>query len=1068
MRYTVTAIFLLAALVLKAQENYTADKLPVFKQVTHPFMPPVTSEYFFFSEDGLIWFSTGEGLTSFDGSDIIYHSSVQEANSFGLARVLAMAEDGRHNFYIGTPTGFYYYNRQARSYTQLFYTFSDTHKAVSPGIYTLFLDKDGTVYGGCGNAGMFIYDPAKGQLDHYNLNASKPDSWQDGSLNTVSCFAAHATDSNKLWLGTFNGIYLFDKKNKKIAQNFEIVTNITHKYNPNFSKGTKSIDIQRMDIANDSTIWFNSWSGGFAKYNSQTGKATIVFGRDALYKAKDVYYGYIIPKFVRLSPGKYLLGIYNGKTAIYDTQTGKATYFNVTKNDYAEEETRFVTKDRKDNVWLLQRGFLYISVPGRLRLERVDVANLTDVSYSRPKIKGIFFDTARNQFLAAFLSSAGIHVYDSDFSQKALFPTLMVNNFYNYRSSIDINVTKDGHGRTWTVGWKVSIMLPGEEKFAAIEKVFPSLAWLGQEDRFIGIAATRDGNILVKRNDGIIFHIDHNTLAVDTIRCPVMKDGGVEIKDISAWYDDKRNMAYLTSDKAIAQFSLGNKQMRIIPYVSLMGTLKPHPGVCAPALDADGRLWLLIPQYGVRIIDPVSLNCIDSIQFGAKGLMQGSYTTIIGGSEHYMLLRSQNGIVVYDHRKKQSFLFDHSNGLSSPDNKSLLYSHGHLVVGQSSRFEYFKLSDLDNYSSVVTPYLNTVFADTTAVFARTGFEKGHTIKLLHDQNTLTFSFSAPEFFFSERIEYAYQLAPLEKTWHFTDYFNRMIIYTKLAPGKYTFLLKSQVQGGNWDAKPVEYNIIIEPAWWQTVWFRLLCLLAGIVLVIYSIRKRIEFIRKAEQKKAKHEKELLELESKALRAQMNPHFIFNCLNSIKSLIQQNENERSVTYLTTFSKLIRTLLNNADRKEISLYDEIETCKLYLQLEAMRFDAKFSFAVQVDEHIDLKSVLVPPLIIQPFIENAIWHGIIPHNNGGHVLLNVSYKDNVIDIIIDDDGIGRETSQQNKSASGLIHQSKGVNLTQSRLELNNLLQERKVKLDIIDKKAANGAALGTTVIIKIKEELS
>ena len=140
--------------------------------------------------------------------------------------------------------------------------------------------------------------------------------------------------------------------------------------------------------------------------------------------------------------------------------------------------------------------------------------------------------------------------------------------------------------------------------------------------------------------------------------------------------------------------------------------------------------------------------------------------------------------------------------------------------------------------------------------------------------------------------------------------------------------------------------------------------------------------------------------------MNPHFIFNCLNSIKSLIQQHEEEKSVTYLTTFSKLIRTLFNNADKKEISLFDEIETCKLYLQLEKMRFDTKFSYAVNVENNIDLKSIQVPALIIQPFIENAIWHGIVPRNTGGHVSLNVAKKMDVIEVVIDDDGIGREAA--------------------------------------------------------------
>ncbi len=236
-------------------------------------------------------------------------------------------------------------------------------------------------------------------------------------------------------------------------------------------------------------------------------------------------------------------------------------------------------------------------------------------------------------------------------------------------------------------------------------------------------------------------------------------------------------------------------------------------------------------------------------------------------------------------------------------------------------------------------------------------------------------------------------------------------------------------------------------------------------IIYFFYQNQQRNKKQEKEKAALKLQAVELEAKALRAQMNPHFIFNCMNSIKSLIQQNENEKSVTYLTTFSKLIRNLLNNADKKEISLFDEIETCKLYLQLEAMRFDTKFSYAVNADENIDLKSIQVPALIIQPFIENAIWHGIVPRNSTGLVSLIVQRKDGFIEIVIDDDGIGRVASAQNKSASGLAHQSKGVNLTQTRLELNNLLQQRQAKLEVIDKKDENGVTTGTMVIMNFKE---
>ncbi len=287
----------------------------------------------------------------------------------------------------------------------------------------------------------------------------------------------------------------------------------------------------------------------------------------------------------------------------------------------------------------------------------------------------------------------------------------------------------------------------------------------------------------------------------------------------------------------------------------------------------------------------------------------------------------------------------------------------------------------------------------------------------------------------------------------------------LKPGTYVFHVKMKIGGKDWLKKELSIIIIIEPPFWQTWWFWTAVVLGVGLIASLILWWRIRAVKKREREKFAHEKQIMEMEAKALRAQMNPNFIFNCLNSIKSLIQQHDEEKSVAYLTTFSKLIRNLFNNADKKEISLYDEIETCKYYLQLEAMRFDTKFSYAVNVDENIDLKSIQVPALIIQPFIENAIWHGIVPRNSGGHVLLHVFRKDGVIEVVIDDDGIGREASAQNRSASGLAHQSKGVNLTQTRLELNNLLQQRQAKLEVIDKKDENGLATGTTVILSFKE---
>jgi len=346
------------------------------------------------------------------------------------------------------------------------------------------------------------------------------------------------------------------------------------------------------------------------------------------------------------------------------------------------------------------------------------------------------------------------------------------------------------------------------------------------------------------------------------------------------------------------------------------------------------------------------------------------------------------------------------------------------------------------------------------------------LKLKYNENSIIIYITSNYFSENKKTKYAWRLDGDVNNWveiptysSDNDSSNRVEL-PDIKPGKYNFRVKVKVGDADWSTNEAHMEIIIAPPYWTTWWFWTAIIVSLSLLIYTIIRLRVKAVRRAEKLKARYEKELMELEAKALRAQMNPHFVFNCLNSIKALMQEQETEKGVKYLTTFSKLIRTLFNNADKKEISLYDEIETCKFYLQLEAMRFDSKFSYAVNVDENIDLKSIQVPALIIQPFIENSIWHGIVPRSTGGNVWLNVTRENGNIKIIIEDDGIGREVSQQNKSVSSLAHQSRGVNLTQSRLELDNLLKQRQAKLEIIDKKDEVGNGTGTKVIIKINEE--
>lgn len=249
-----------------------------------------------------------------------------------------------------------------------------------------------------------------------------------------------------------------------------------------------------------------------------------------------------------------------------------------------------------------------------------------------------------------------------------------------------------------------------------------------------------------------------------------------------------------------------------------------------------------------------------------------------------------------------------------------------------------------------------------------------------------------------------------------------------------------------------------------------CLNFSVPFIVWSLSYALVHFdkgnRAAERKKLIQEKEMMELEARALRAQMNPHFVFNCLNSIKSLILDGQQEKAVNYLTTFSKLIRNLFSQSDKNEITLFDEMETCRHYLQLEAMRFDTSFSYAIDIDEHIDLKSVSIPALIIQPFIENAIWHGLVPRGTGGELLITIQMEGKNIGIVIDDNGIGRDASRRMKNRITAVHQSKGVYLTQSRLLLDNILQKRKAAIQYVDKMDNDGKSAGTKVIISIDQD--
>ncbi len=246
------------------------------------------------------------------------------------------------------------------------------------------------------------------------------------------------------------------------------------------------------------------------------------------------------------------------------------------------------------------------------------------------------------------------------------------------------------------------------------------------------------------------------------------------------------------------------------------------------------------------------------------------------------------------------------------------------------------------------------------------------------------------------------------------------------------------------------------------------LIRNIILKRKNEKQRLEHdleIQKleSERTKADLQQQATELEMQALRAQMNPHFVFNSLNSINRFILQNNKTQASEYLTKFSRLVRLILQNSQQALIPLESELESLKLYLELEAARFDHHFEFKIKVDTELETDIINVPPLIIQPFTENAIWHGLMHKEEKGKLEIELFQEDDMLCCKITDDGVGRKKAAELKSKSASTHKSMGMQITASRIEMLQQKKQSDAFIKITDLVLADGSVGGTEVLLKI-----
>ncbi len=271
----------------------------------------------------------------------------------------------------------------------------------------------------------------------------------------------------------------------------------------------------------------------------------------------------------------------------------------------------------------------------------------------------------------------------------------------------------------------------------------------------------------------------------------------------------------------------------------------------------------------------------------------------------------------------------------------------------------------------------------------------------YNQNNILISVDAVTQAFKKNFKYYYKLKGTEMDW--IPNTDKTISLINLNPGKYNLLIKADLFSGKIDD---EIIFEIKPPFWQALWFKV-----SIILMLIIVGALLYYIKQKNKiKQSKQEFQMLMLRQKALNKQLNPHFIFNALNSINNFILKNKKEESSIYLSKFANLTRQVLDNSQNSLITLEKEIESLKLYVDIEKLRFKEKINFIFDIAENVDLYRYNVPPLILQPYVENAILHGLLPKNSAGTITIKiVKENDNLICYIIDD-GVGYGNSPSNK----------------------------------------------------------
>ncbi|KQN35157.1 diguanylate cyclase [Pedobacter sp. Leaf41] len=462
---------------------------------------------------------------------------------------------------------------------------------------------------------------------------------------------------------------------------------------------------------------------------------------------------------------------------------------------------------------------------------------------------------------------------------------------------------------------------------------------------------------------------------------------------------------------------------------------------------ADGTLILATDGYGLlfykndQIVKQITQK---------DGLTNNICTKIFVKNNEIWVLTNKGVNKIANYPQKLSVAnFDYGKDLLSDDINSLFIDDSTAYFATNKGLILFKYNNKNISRNLPKVYVTSIIKDKDRLPVN---QKNFTFET--GNNTILFTFSAVDFTTSD-ITYRYRLSE-NSAWVETR--TRRLDFSSLQSGEYNFEVSAKSQNGNWGPS-AKISFTITKHFWQSLWF----LSILILLVAYIFYKVAVYITRKQKDKEQEQlllkNKVLMLEQQALQAMMNPHFVFNVMNSIQHYINTQNTASANRVLTGFARLIRKNLEICTKSYISLEEELEYLNLYLKLEKNRFGDKLQYSFAIDDQIDKEETLIPSMLLQPYVENAIWHGIMPKETGGEIQINIKIDvPEYLNIEIIDDGVGIDNSLREKKET---HISKGMQLTKERLHLLGQIAAKPIHLSV-KQKATNGTIVSISIPLK------